>query len=140
MTGTFRTFLPETHDLVDRRLREICTAVGSAMQCETDIEVEAMTPPVVNDAAVTERLRQAFSRINSSNGLRWPANVRWMAAEDVSLFLERVPGTFLFVGSADPARHLDYPHHHPQFDFDEDALPIGAGLLATAVADYVLPE
>ena len=39
-----------------------------------------------------------------------------------------------------PTHQLNYPHHHPQFDFDEDALPIGAGLLATAIADFVLPE
>ena len=63
-----------------------------------------------------------------------------MAAEDMSVFLDKAPGTFLFVGSANAARHLDYPHHHPRFDFDEEALTIGAGLLATAVADYVIKD
>ncbi len=140
LTGTFRTYLEETHDLVTRRLHEIATAVAAALQCEAQVEINVSSPPVVNDAAVTARLRKAFSRMESAHSLRWLENARWMPAEDMAFFLEKVPGTFLFVGSANPARHLDYPHHHPRFDFDEDALPIGAGLLATALADYVLPE
>ncbi|MGQ9889879.1 MAG: M20/M25/M40 family metallo-hydrolase, partial [Aggregatilineales bacterium] len=62
-----------------------------------------------------------------------------MAAEDVSVFLSRVPGVFFFVGSADQARGLAYGHHHPRFDFNEDALVTGAALLAEAVASHVLP-
>jgi len=57
----------------------------------------------------------------------------------MSYFLEAVPGTFFFVGSANPERGLDYPHHHPRFDFDEAAIPLAVELLAAAVASYVLP-
>ena len=43
--------------------------------------------------------------------------------------LERVPGCYVFVGSANPARGLAHPHHSPLFDFDEEALPIGCEFL-----------
>jgi len=66
-------------------------------------------------------------------------NIRTMGAEDMAIFLERVPGCFFFVGSANEQRGLAYPHHHPQFDFDEAALPLGAAMLASAVAAYVIP-
>jgi amidohydrolase len=62
-----------------------------------------------------------------------------MAAEDMAYFLDKVPGVFFFVGSANKERGLDYPHHHPRFDFDEESLVIGASLLASAVSEYVLP-
>src|SRR5205085_355716 len=104
------------------------------------VEINVSSPPVVNDPVVTSRIREAVRHVDSPYPLRWPDNVRWMPAEDMAFFLEKVPGTFLFIGSANSARKLDYPHHHPQFDFDEDALPISAGLLATAIADFVLPE
>jgi metal-dependent amidase/aminoacylase/carboxypeptidase family protein len=64
---------------------------------------------------------------------------RMMVAEDMSYFLDKLPGTFFLVGSANPQRHLDYPHHHPRFDFDEAAIPLAVELLAAAVASYVLP-
>jgi len=50
-----------------------------------------------------------------------------------------VPGAYFFVGSANAARDLAYPHHHPRFDFDEAVIPLAVELLAAAVASYVLP-
>ena len=40
----------------------------------------------------------------------------------MSYFLEAVPGCYAFIGSANPARGLDQPHHSPRFDFDEAAV------------------
>lgn len=60
-----------------------------------------------------------------------------MASEDAAFFLERVPGVFILVGSANSERNLDYPHHHPKFDFDEEALVIGASLVARAVSEFL---
>ncbi len=62
-----------------------------------------------------------------------------MAAEDMSYFLDAVPGTFFFVGSANAERGLNYPHHHPRFNFDESVIPLGIELLAAAAASYVIP-
>ena len=139
LTGTFRAYLPETRELIGRRLREIATGIAAALQCKADIEFFQLTPPLFNDPAVVNRLLEAFRQVDTPRSLQWLDHVRWMAAEDMALFLQKVPGVYMFVGSADKARQLDYPHHHPRFDFDEDALPIGAGLLATAIAAYVLP-
>jgi amidohydrolase len=140
LSGTLRSYTPQIHELVICRVQEIATGVALALQCEAHVEINASSPPVINDSTVTARLHQVYSRIETTPPLRWSADPRWMAAEDMAFFLEKVPGTFMFVGSANPARQLIYPHHHPRFDFDEAALPIGAGLLATAVADYVLPD
>ena len=140
MTGTFRSYRPEVHDLLERRLREIVTGIAAAMQCEAEVETVAQTPPVVNDVNTNNRLRRAFGNMTMPRPLEWRDQVRTMGAEDMAFFLQNVPGTFLLVGSANKQRDLAYPHHHPRFDFDEDALPIGAGLLATAVADYVIKE
>jgi amidohydrolase len=49
-----------------------------------------------------------------------------------------VPGCYFFVGSANSERGLDYPHHHPRFDFDERVLAQSAALMAQAAARYVL--
>ncbi len=142
LTGTFRSFRPEIHDLIERRLREIATGIAASLQCTADVVSASLTPPLVNDAETVNRLRTAFSQIkpSTSGSLVWREQVQWMAAEDMAIVLSKVPGAFLFVGSANPERDLMYPHHHPRFDFDEAALPIAAGLLATAVAEYVLPE
>jgi amidohydrolase len=52
-----------------------------------------------------------------------------MGGEDMALYLERVPGCYVFIGSANPARGLTQSHHSPLFDFDEEALAIGCEFL-----------
>jgi amidohydrolase len=52
---------------------------------------------------------------------------RMMGAEDFAILAREAPGCFFWLGAAlDPPRE----HHHPAFDIDERALPIGAAALA----------
>jgi amidohydrolase len=136
LAGTFRAFRPETQSNIASRIQEIAVGVGRALGCEVEMELDTLCPPLINDSATNKRLRAAFSK--AAPDLTVLDSSRTMASEDMAWFLNNVPGTFFFVGSANAARGLNYAHHHPQFDFDEDALPIGAGLLATAIADYVM--
>ncbi len=62
-----------------------------------------------------------------------PANFVTMGSEDFAFILEKVPGCFFFIGSANPEKGLDAGHHHPKFDFDEVVLPRAAALMSAAV-------
>jgi amidohydrolase len=136
--GTLRTFNQETQNLVSERFQAVVKGTAETMGCSASVEIHWSSPPVVNDAGVTARLKDGFTRIAPE--LRYRDDVQTMWGEDVAFFLERIPGTFFFVGSANAEQGLSFPHHHPRFDFDEEALVIGASLLASAVSDYVLPE
>ena len=59
-----------------------------------------------------------------------------MGGEDVSFFLQAVPGCYFFLGSANAAKGLDYPHHHPRFDFDETALGVGVETFVRIVEQF----
>ena len=48
-----------------------------------------------------------------------------LAGEDFSEFAARVPSTFYFLGTGNPDRQTDFPHHHPRFNIDEDVLSVG---------------
>jgi amidohydrolase len=140
MEGTFRTYRVETHTLVKRRLTEIVTGIASAMGCSAEVETWQVTPPLINDAVIAERLRHAIRPTADRLNLKVRDDFRTMTAEDMAVILNHVPGTFFFVGSANAARGLNYPHHHARFDIDEASLPIGVALLCNAVADYVLRD
>ncbi|MCC6567253.1 MAG: amidohydrolase [Chloroflexi bacterium] len=137
LTGTMRSFKTEVRDLVTQRMDEIIRGVAASFGCEADFQIEHRTGPVVNHADVGNRLRPLFSDIVGADNL--DLTTRTMGGEDMSFFMTDVPGMYFFVGSANEARGLNYGHHHPQFDIDEDVLPLGAALLATAVAEYVIP-
>ena len=136
--GTFRTFNLEMRDLVESRLRQISGSVAAAMGCSVEISVTHGTIPTVNDGTVTARIQSVLAPIIGEENLVTEA--RTMGSEDMAYFMDDIPGLFCFVGSANSARGLDYAHHHPRFDFDEDVLPLGVGLMTTAIAEYLLPK
>ncbi|HVO71595.1 MAG TPA: amidohydrolase [Aggregatilineaceae bacterium] len=137
LRGTIRAFQKEIIELLERRLREIAQGVASAQGCTTEVQVDQLTLPVVNSPEVNAGLRRVFSQVEPS--VKLISDYRTMVAEDMSYFLDATPGTFFLVGSANPERDLDYPHHHPRFDFDESVIPLAVDLLASAVASYVIP-
>jgi amidohydrolase len=60
-----------------------------------------------------------------------------MASDDMAYFLQRAPGAYFNVGTANEARGLTESNHHPRFDIDEDALPIGVAMLVGVVQRYI---
>lgn len=136
MGGTIRTFDLGVREIVLRRFEEIVHGVATAMQCEAEIRLQKATSAVINDEHVAERVRElattmprAFTHIRDDE--------RTMGSEDYGELVGQAPSCYFFVGSADPARGLNYPHHHPRFDFDEQALVNGAALMAAMAARYV---
>jgi amidohydrolase len=65
------------------------------------------------------------------------ADERTMGGEDMSYFLERVPGCFFFLGTRNEARGLTHPHHSPRFDLDESAMEIGVEIMSRVVRRYL---
>jgi amidohydrolase len=133
LTGTVRTFDPELRRSMPERIRRIASGVAEALQCEAEVEVRPGNPPVVNDAAVAALARRAAARVVGDERVVEPEPT--MGGEDMAVYFERVPGCFVFVGSANPARGLDQPHHSPRFDFDEEALAIGCEFLVQAAEE-----
>jgi metal-dependent amidase/aminoacylase/carboxypeptidase family protein len=59
-----------------------------------------------------------------------------MGGEDMSFFLNEVPGCYFFLGAANVAKDLAYPHHHPKFNFDEAALSTGVEIFVRCVEQF----
>jgi amidohydrolase len=60
-----------------------------------------------------------------------------MGSEDMAFMMEQIPGCYFFIGSANPEKGLNASHHHPRFDFDEDALPRAAAMMAAVVMEFM---
>lgn len=136
--GTFRTLNAETGQLIAEQIRQMSEAAGQSAGCAVEVTITHQTAPVMNHPAVVARVRQSAAALWGEDYL--DATARTMAAEDVSYLMSDVPGAYLFLGSSNPARGLTYGHHHPCFDFDEEALPRGVALMMAAIAGYVMND
>jgi amidohydrolase len=135
MQGTIRTFDPQVREKVQSRFTEIVQGVSEGMGCQAEIEINRLTPPLVNDLQVTRKVQSSVARILPADPLE--TDFCTMGSEDMAYFMEQVPGCYVFIGSANIAKGLDAPHHHPRFDIDGQVLPHAVALLAGAALDLL---
>ncbi|MGN6810565.1 MAG: M20 metallopeptidase family protein [Thermomicrobiales bacterium] len=136
LRATIRTFDDETRQYLARRIPELVSGIAAAMQGTADVQYRFGYPPLVNDAAMTDLVRDVAREIVGADKVldREPG----MGAEDMAYFLREAPGCFFRIGSNNPTRGLTYGHHHPRFDIDDEgALPIGVAAVTSVALRYL---
>ncbi|MFN7515105.1 MAG: M20 family metallopeptidase, partial [Dolichospermum sp.] len=122
MGGTVRYFNPDLAGFFKERIEKIIAGICQSHGANYDLDYIHLYPPVINDADIAALVRSVAQEV-----IEIPIGVfsecQTMGGEDMSFFLQEVPGCYFFLGSANAEKKLDYPHHHPRFDFDETALP-----------------
>lgn len=128
--GSVRCFCESVREQVPTLVGRIAHGVAAAHGGRCELDYIRGYSPVVNDPAVAERLRTAVRRGIASAELR---SIRPLPnSEDFSAFLKHAPGAYVFIGARSAVKGIVHPHHHPCFDFDEDALLHGVQLFANA--------
>ncbi|HEX2979046.1 MAG TPA: amidohydrolase, partial [Anaerolineaceae bacterium] len=135
LKGTIRTFDPGVRQRVFQRFTEIAQGIARAMGCQADVELAETTPPVVNDARVTEHVVKSAECLFPNDHI--DQAYQTMGSEDMAYVMQKVPGCYFFVGAKNDQLGLNYGHHHPKFDIDEAVLPRAASLMAAAAVDYL---
>ena len=119
LAGTVRTFLPETRDMAERRIAEVCAGVAAAYGATITPTYTRNYPATVNHADQTGFALDVAADIVGENAVQRDME-GMMGGEDFSFMLLERPGNFIFVGNGDTAGL-----HHPEYDFNDEAIPYG---------------
>ena len=134
-SGTVRYFDPIYTGYFQERLEAIIAGICQAHNAKYELDYYHLYPPVINDPAITSLVQSVALEV-----VQTPADIapacQTMGGEDMSFFLQEVPGCYFFLGSANPTLDLAYPHHHPRFDFDETALGMGVEIFVRCVEKF----
>jgi amidohydrolase len=122
--GTTRWFEEEIGALLTRRLEEVATMIAAGLGCKARIHHEKRMPATINDKAVAGSLKEMVAK--TSLGLQLFDMVPSMSSEDFAFMLQEVPGCYIWLGAARPGSTEGL--HSPRYDFNDDALPLGAAL------------
>jgi amidohydrolase len=133
--GTIRTFDPKVRAIVLDRFNQIATGVAESMGCQIEIEIKSITPAVINDPRITRSVLDTTSKYFGEYTIN--RNEITMGSEDMAYMMDDIPGCYIFIGSNNPEKGLDAPHHNPRFDVDERSLPLGAALITAAVTELL---
>ena len=125
--ATIRCFDPDVRALLKRRIHEIIDGHAAAYNVAARIEFDWGYPATVNHPAEADFATRVAAEIVGDDAADGNAN-REMGSEDFSYMLQARPGAYLFMGTG-PGAGL----HHPAFDFNDEASPIGASFFARLV-------
>jgi amidohydrolase len=137
MHGTMRAFSAKHRNTLVRRISEIANGVATAMGGSCEINVIDGCPTCVNDSKVTEIVHNAAVASVGEKAVDDSEEVMTTGSDDMACFLQAVPGCYFIVGAKNEEKGANYPHHHPRFNIDEDALPIGVEVLSRAAMDFL---
>jgi amidohydrolase len=144
LQGTVRTFTVEALDMIEQRMREVAEHTCAAFGASCHFEFERNYPPTINHAAEADYARAVMADIVG------PDNVRpqepTMGAEDFAYMLQELPGAYCFIGNGDGVHRLvghgegPCTLHNPNYDFNDDLIPLGATYWVRLIQKWLPPK
>ena len=134
ITGTLRYTNEKVHQQIHMEIErafDIVKALGGDYEIRYDIG----GPPMINDEFVSDMIEK------TGRDLLGDSNVgeieKTLGAEDFGEFMKHAPGAMYTLG-VQKEGHEGFLLHHPKFDLDESALPIGTAMLAETAKRFLL--
>ncbi len=119
--GTVRTLDENTRKLLETRIAEMVSHSASSFRCGHRFAYLRGSDPVESDPEMVELVKQAATDLLGPSGvciIERPT----LIGEDVSVFMNEVPGCFFALGASNPEEGRMSLHHSPVFDIDESVL------------------
>ncbi|OLN21558.1 peptidase M20 [Domibacillus antri] len=133
--GTVRTFDPAVQSFIMARMEKLAENVCESAGGSGHFVYTKGYPAVVNHEAETKIVAaSAETVVGAENTFEMTP---MMGGEDFAYYLQKIPGSFFFVGAGNEETGAVYPHHHPKFDLDERAMLIGGKILLTTALLYL---
>jgi amidohydrolase len=136
ITGTLRFTDARVQEQIHAEIRrafEVARALGG----DYELKFEIGAPPMINEAAVSSAIERVGRDLLGAENVH--EIDKTLGAEDFGSFLDHAPGAMYMLGTQLKG-HEDYLLHHPKFDLDERALPIGTSMLVETALRFMRGE
>lgn len=138
LNGTVRTLLPTTRDLLESELVGLANGYAAAHRAKAEVVYHRGSPPLINHTSAVEAVRPAAeAAVGAGRVTSLPPR---MGSEDFAFYSEHLPSVYAGIGARNETRQQAFPHHHPRFDIDEEALAVGLRFLHQVVERWAGPE
>jgi amidohydrolase len=135
LEGTVRTLDPAVRETIEKRIETVIKGICDAYGATFKFHYRYGYPSVVNAESLQPILAETAKDVlgEGSLSIAKPS----MGGEDFAYFAQQIPGIMFRLGVGSEEKGSIYPLHHPFFDIDEDALPLGSAMLAQFVHNYL---
>lgn len=140
MKGSIRTQNPAIRNFIVERMHTMVDHISAAYRAKADLTVKKGSSPVMNDPALTALSAEAIGTIPGIPEVRTSTPYALMGSDDFAYYAARVPSSYIFLSTANPALGTDKPNHSPEFDIDESVLWLGAAAYVAIARRYLNAE
>ncbi|MQR00751.1 M20 aminoacylase family protein [Glaciimonas soli] len=133
---TVRTLDKAVQTLIEKRLREIVEFQARSFDVTAEIAYRPISRVLMNTEQESGWAREAIAALVGMDNIV-PLPAERMGGEDFSWMLEKVPGCYVALGNGTEGNG-GCMIHNPGYDFNDDALPIGASYWARLVEQYLV--
>lgn len=136
LEGAVRTLNNELRQELPHKIEKIIRGITEPYGATYELDYYLGYPVTVNDPGVTETVRRAAISVLGGDKVRVAARAS-MGGEDYAYFLNKVPGTYIRIGTRNPEKGICQEMHHPRFDIDEAVLELTPVVYAQAAFDLL---
>ncbi len=136
LEGDVRTMSNDSADIIEREIHNLVRGLEEGFSVKTELEYDNNYPVLYNDPKVTRRVTEAIKSANMIDIIGVEDSGAIPPSEDFAYYLEKVPGSFIYIGAEVEGKE-SYPHHHPKFEINEDSLLVAAKTMAVVLDDFV---
>jgi len=136
MTGTIRYFSDELGKMKKEKIEKIVAGITRAMGGDYEFEVVWGYPAAINDVEFAREIKGYLTDLLGDE-IVFNVEKPTMGSEDFAYFSREVPSVFLRLGSGGKNKEFSKPHHHPEFDVDENAMVNGCAAFVKIAMEYL---
>ncbi|MBL6953615.1 MAG: amidohydrolase [Alphaproteobacteria bacterium] len=125
IAGTTRAFSVKVQDIMEREIKRVAEGIAAAHGATIDYTYDRRYAPTINTPGETEIAHRAAADVVGEENVRRDLPPT-MGAEDFSWMLQAKPGCYVWVGNGLSGELGGCMVHNPNYDFNDDVLPIGA--------------
>ncbi|HEX9386204.1 MAG TPA: M20 family metallopeptidase [Anaerolineales bacterium] len=133
ITGTLRFTNEKVHQQIHAEMKRAFD-IAKTLGGDYELRYEIGGPPMINDDLVSEVIEKTGRDMLGAENVS--EIEKTLGAEDFGEFLKHAPGAMFTLGTQKQG-HENYLLHHPKFDLDERALPIGTAMLVETAKRFL---
>ena len=127
LQGSVRYFNTEIGKEIHQTIAEMASEIAKAHRCKAECEWEIGYPPTTNDSEAATRAANTAAEVLGAGCVTMNPPPS-MAAEDFAYMLKARPGAYIWLGAGHPKANATL--HNPNYDFNDELLPLGASYWA----------
>ncbi|WP_164669471.1 amidohydrolase [Virgibacillus doumboii] len=135
--GDIRYSDDETQKVIDEEFHRVVNGLEGLFGVTCELTYTPDYPPLYNDPELTAFVADALNGVRDNDIKEVKEFPKMAPSDDIAYYLEKIPGSYFYIGCTPKGVEQPYFNHHPKFDIDEDAILVAAKSVGHVACSYL---